>query len=330
MTIRNILAAAALGLLATAACAANPPQAFDVAITVDDLPRHGSPTPGMSREAIARTYLAALKTHGVPQAWGFVNAVGVVREPDSEIVLKLWREAGYPLGNHTWSHVNLDQVGVDAFEQNVVQGEPILRHYMAGQDWHTLRFPFLVAGNAQHHAPIMAWLREQHYRIADVSISFDDWSYTEAYNRCLGNGDSEAIAQLKSRYLAGVDTAIERMKKLSDALYGHLIPQVLLSHGGGFTATMAEATLGRLQAAGAHFVTLEQAEGDPAYDETAPDAANGLLLERVARQRAVDLSALDLPPMPDPGELQTVCPLAPAPAPSATPQAAPKRPLMGQ
>jgi len=330
MTIQNIFAAAALGLLATAACAANPPQAFDVAITVDDLPRHGSPTPGMSREAIARTYLAALKAHGVPQAWGFVNAIGVVREPDSEIVLKLWREAGYPLGNHTYSHVNLDQAGVAAFEQNVVEGEAILRRYMPGQDWHTLRFPFLVAGNPQHHAPVQAWLKAQHYRIADVSVSFDDWSYTEAYNRCLANGDSDAVQQLKSRYLGGVDIAIERMKKLSDVLYGHLIPQVLLTHGGGFTATLANATLDRLQAAGARFVTLEQAEADPAYDETGPDAANGMLLERVARERGTDLAALDLPPMPEPNALQSVCPITEKPQAPVAPTTTPKRPIMGQ
>ena len=61
---------------------------------------------------------------------------------------------------------------------------------MQGADWQVLRYPFLDAGNTQaRHDAALAWLKQQGYRIADVSLSFDDWAYTETYARCRAKGD---------------------------------------------------------------------------------------------------------------------------------------------
>ena len=80
---------AAVIVAAGAAAAPTPPAtSFDIAITVDDVPAHGALTPGMTRVEIARTYIAALKAHKVPEAYGFVNAVHLVNEPENEGALK--------------------------------------------------------------------------------------------------------------------------------------------------------------------------------------------------------------------------------------------------
>ena len=294
MSLRAALIAcvSATFLFAGAAHAAS----FDIAITVDDLPTHGSKTLGMSRVEIGRSYLATLKAHKVPEAWGFVNAVGAAREPESEQMLADWRAAGYPLGNHTYSHANVNAGTVEAWEAEVTTGEPILKKYMAGADWHYLRFPFLSAGDAAHHDAVGAWLKTQGYRIADVSVSFDDWAYTETYNRCLAKGDTASIEQLKVKYLAGVDAGIARMKTLSQTVYGRMIPQVLLTHIGGFSAVMLPQVMDRLDAAGAHYVTLEQAENDAAYAETDPKAGDGSVMERTAYEKGIDISKVPAGP----------------------------------
>ncbi len=285
------VAAAALCLTAFGAhAAAKTDKGFDIAITVDDLPVHGSVTPGLSRADIARNYINALKAHKVPEAYGFVNAVGIQREPGSEEALKLWRAAGYPLGNHTYTHMNINSGTVEAFEADIVANEPTLKTYMPNEDWHFLRFPFLSGGDATHHDPVNAWLKAHDYRIADVSVSFDDWAYSDTYGRCLANNDQASIAVLKTRYLAGVDAGIVRMKALSQTVYGRTIPQVLLTHIGGFASIMLPDVLNRLDAAGAHYVTLEKAESDPAYAETDPKAGDGTVMERTAYQTGKDIS----------------------------------------
>jgi peptidoglycan/xylan/chitin deacetylase (PgdA/CDA1 family) len=75
-----------------------------VALTFDDLPVHGALPPGMSRSDVVRSIIEALRAHRVPPTYGFVNAKGVEDKPDHVEVLRLWRAAGHPLGNHTFSH----------------------------------------------------------------------------------------------------------------------------------------------------------------------------------------------------------------------------------
>ena len=282
-------------LLAAGAGAAHAADAgrFDIAITVDDLPDHGSkPVAGMTRVGIERAYIAALKSHHVPQAWGFVNAHGLVGEPDSIQVLKEWRDAGFPLGNHTYSHMGLSGKPLVAWTADLEEGEPVLDAMMQGENWRFLRFPFLDGGDASNHDAAIAYLNAHHYRIADVSVSFSDWAYSETYNRCLAKGDEATIAMMKTRYMSAVRAEIVRMKAMSQKVYGRMIPQVLLTHIGSFASVMLPQVLDELDKAGAHYVTLEQAEIDPAYAETDPKAGEGTLMERTAGEKGIDLSGL--------------------------------------
>lgn len=297
---------AAMTLAAAAAAAATRPEtSFDIAITVDDVPAHGGLTPGMTRVEIARTYIAALKAHEVPEAYGFINAVHLVHEPESEGVLKEWRAAGFPLGSHTYSHRNIDDGTVEAFEAGILANEPTLRKYMQSADWHYLRYPYLSAGDADHHDAVVAWLKAHDYRIAEASLAFDDWAYSDPYNRCLAKGDAASLANLKLNYLGRVDASIARMKALSQAVYGRLIPQVLVIHIGGFSAVTLDDMLDRLDAAGARYVTLAQAQRDPAYAETDPRAGDGTIMERTAHEKNIDISRI--PPGLDTKGIDDAC-----------------------
>ena len=258
---------------------------FDVAVTVDDLPAHGKLPPGMTRVGIAASHLAAFKAHGVAQAFGFVNAAGIGAEPGSEAVLDLWRTHGHPLGNHTFSHMNLEHApSLAAWQADVAAGEPAVAAKMAGAHWRYLRYPFLNAGAARQDGAL-AWLRARGYRIADVSLSFGDWAYTDAYARCVATGDAAAIARMKAHYLDEVDTGIARMKAESMRVFGRIIPQVLLTHIGGWSAATLPDVLARLDAAGARYVGLDQAQSDAAY--AAP--GGGTVIARVAAQQGIVL-----------------------------------------
>jgi peptidoglycan/xylan/chitin deacetylase (PgdA/CDA1 family) len=287
--------------------AATPGKGFDIAITVDDLTAHGSLPPGMSWPGIAESYLGTLKAHRVPEAYGFVNALRLKDAPASEPVLDIWRKAGYPLGNHTYSHLGLSQApSLQAWQDNVKQGEPPIAARMAGADWRVLRYPFLDAGNdAARHDGAQAWLKAQGYRIADVSVSFDDWAYTETYARCLAKGDTGAIDAMKREYFARVDAGIARMKALSQAVYGRQIPEVLLTHMGAWSAATLPEVMAKLDAAGAHYVPLAQAQQDAAFREPSPHAYNGTLPERVAMEKHVDTGGL--PQVPPVRKLETMC-----------------------
>src|SRR5882672_7180285 len=105
--------------LLCASALAQPTLSQQVAITIDDLPSHGALPPGMTRADVARSILKALKDAHAPKVYGFVNAKKLELHPEDIEVLKLWRGAGFPLGNHTYAHLSLNASSADEFDKNV-------------------------------------------------------------------------------------------------------------------------------------------------------------------------------------------------------------------
>ena len=183
--------------------------AQQIAITWDDLPAHSALPQGETRVEIGHKLIAAMKDAHLPPVYGFVNGVQLEHEPASAPMLKDWRDAGFPLGNHTWSHMNLNTMSLVDWEADLVKNEPILAKYAGGDDWHWLRYPFLAEGDTpEKRAEARKFLADHGYRIAAVTMSFGDYMWNEPYARCIAKNDTAAIAQLESTYLqAAADDA---------------------------------------------------------------------------------------------------------------------------
>ena len=246
--------------------AAKPDPAPMIAFTFDDLPAHAALPPGETRVGIADRIITALKAGGAP-ATGFINGVQTENEPASVPVLANWRAAGLPLGNHGWSHANLDQLSDDQFMAELKRNEPLLQSLMGGQDWHWFRYPFLAEGGADpaRRARIRTLLAGQGYKVAPVTMGFDDWAYSDTYARCAAKGDSAAIARMEAAWLAGAEAAIVRYRAMAHTLYGRDVPYVVLMHLGAFTARMMPQLIALYQKHGFRFVSLEEAMRDPFY-----------------------------------------------------------------
>lgn len=289
----SLAALAGAAALFGGAAAAEP--APELAITFDDLPVHSALPPGETRLDVAQKIIAALKAAGVPSVYGFVNGAQIEREPASAEVLPAWRAAGYPLGNHTWSHLNLNTRTAADFETEVLEDEPILKAQMGKGDWRWLRYPYLSEGDTlAKKVEVRRFLAKHGYRIADVTMSFGDYAYNDPYARCAAKGDQAAIAGLEKAYLEGVEQSIAASRRLSKAVYGRDIPYVLLMHIGAFDARMLPKVLEIYRAHGFRFVTLKQAERDPFYradlNLTLPPQED---LEGVAAAHGVKLPHLD-------------------------------------
>ena len=177
---------------------------------------------------------------------------------------------------------------MQAFEDEIVANESVLQGLMGSRDWHWLRYPFLHEGDTldKRHA-IRKYLAEHGYKIAQVTLDFGDYAWNNPYARCVAKQDAQSIEWLKSSYLntAKEDIALDR--KLSVMLFGRDIKYVLLMHIGALDSVLLPQLLDLFKKERFDFVSLEEAEKDPAY-QSDPDAAllhGGTLLEQLTEAK---------------------------------------------
>jgi peptidoglycan/xylan/chitin deacetylase (PgdA/CDA1 family) len=265
-------------------------EPLTVALTFDDLPVHGTLPPGVRRPDIAKGILAALQAHKVPPTYGFVNAKGLEEAPDNVEVLRLWRAAGHPLANHTFSHMDLNANSPEAFEQDIVANEATLRTFMGGDGWRWLRFPYLRQGDTpEKWRAVASFLKERGYRVAHVTISFDDYAYNDPYARCLARPDPTAVDWMRASFLERAARYISASQESAKLAFGRDIPHVMLLHLGAFDVVMLPALLDLMEQRKIRFVTLEEAQGDAAYsfDPELPSASGSTFLDRMIATRRV-------------------------------------------
>ncbi len=266
------LVIAALAFAATQPAAPRTPAPVLIALTFDDLPAHGPLPPGTTRLSVAKAILATLKAHRVHEAYGFVAGSFGMGDPDSAQVLAAWRAAGQPLGNHSWSHANLDTVDAETYEADIIRNEAVIAPLMTGHDWRWFRYPFLAEGaDPARHARVRAFLAARRYRVASVTLNFDDWAYNEPYARCMAMGDTAAVARLETRWLKAAADSLHQ----SRATTPPGTPLVALLHIGAFTAHMLPALLTEWRTRGIGTTRLAAAERDPLYRDDIISVSTG-------------------------------------------------------
>ena len=286
-------------LLLLASCATPAVERADgprLAITIDDLPVHGPIPAGMTANQVNHLVIAALRDAKVPVT-AFINAQWAQSQPETMAVLREWRAAGIPLANHTWSHLNLDMIPTAEYEREIVLDEPVLRDLGGGSDWHWFRYPFLAEGeDATKRAEIRAFLADRGYRIASVSMDFSDWQWTAPFARCKATRNPTAIALMEQLYLDAARANVGFSRSIGQAIYGRDIPHVLLLHVGAFTARMLPRLLALYRAEGVRFVSLADAQADPAFAEDMDPRLPARPQYIAARAAA---KGLPVPPQPD-------------------------------
>lgn len=299
---------AALALIAAPAGA----KPLELAITIDDLPVHGPIPPGETPLDVANRFAAAMKAAKLRTAYAFVNGVWTERDPATLEALKVWRRAGVPLGNHTWTHANVNALDPSSYEEEIARNEPLLKRLMGGGDWKWFRYPYLSEGDTpERRAAVRAILARRGYRVADVTMDFSDWQWTAPYARCRSLGDEAAIAELERLYLDAAKEAVSFYRTLSNAVYGRDIPYVLLMHTGAFDARMMPRLIALYREQGFRFVKLQKAERDPVYREDIDPTLPAPIQSLEGRAR---VKGIPLPSRTDfASRLVAICPVPNAP-----------------
>src|SRR6267154_5486864 len=116
----------------------------EVAFTIDDLPMAGDASNISEMQGVTRKLLSALVSQHIPDI-GFVNErkLYIKSETDARInLLRMWLDAGMTLGNHTFSHADLNKMPLQQYLDEVIRGEVVTRQLMQERGLNKLYFRY--------------------------------------------------------------------------------------------------------------------------------------------------------------------------------------------
>jgi peptidoglycan/xylan/chitin deacetylase (PgdA/CDA1 family) len=240
-------------------------QPVPVHLSFDDAPRMDDPgTPLREAGELERLndeLIAVLQDHGA-NASVFFNCDRLV---PGEHTIEAWDAAGMTVGNHTASHANLADVGLDAWLEDVRRCDLVLRERSSTPPtW--LRYPYLSEG---HTPELRDGAREalaaMGYANAHVTAATTEWLLAFAYRYAKQHGDVGTQAALVEAYRAHMLGAVEAARELARFEVGHETAQVVLFHVNELAVDHLATVLDDYEAAGYTFVGIDEAMSDPVF-----------------------------------------------------------------
>ena len=263
----------ALAVVLTQAVSA---QTRSVAITIDDLPYvTGDESRLMSTDDAPaavisnRQLLDVLQKHHVPVT-GFViqHSVDALGLAAGRAILQNWVDHGFDLGNHSYAHPDFNTLTAAQMEDQILRGETTIGPLMhnAGRPLQFFRFPMNHTGDTQaKHDEVAAFLLKHNYRLAACTIENEDWMFTERLFRMRAHHDDAAATHLIQAYLDFTAAQIDYFAALNKQIFGYEPPEVMLLHDNSLNAEAIDRLLTLFEQRGYRFVSLADAESDPAY-----------------------------------------------------------------
>lgn len=256
--VRKSLVVAAILISVTSYCYAD--EGREIAITIDDLPLVASKmdTPGNQKRSTERfmRIIQALKENNVP-ATGFVIAGSIAK--GQWAFLEEFHNAGFQIGNHTYSHKNLNQTNADKYIADVDKADKMLTPLFTEPKY--FRYPYLAEGNSQSKPKVLGYLKENHYTIAPVTIDSKDYRFNEQLYHIPYRAREAYVQKLKTSYLNYIwnQTLIAEKRAA-----GKPVRQILLIHANLLNSYVLGDIIQMYKSHGYTFISLTEALKNPA------------------------------------------------------------------
>lgn len=223
--------------------------------------------------------------------------------PEKYALVRDWMDAGFTLGNHTYSHGSLNKMPAQAYIADTARDDAVLRPLMAerGQVPRWFRHPYLEAGKTleDKHA-FEGWLAAHGYRVAPVTMENSDWMFAMPYDEAVLGHDRAAARRIRESYLDYTAKAVAWYREAALQLLGRRPAFVFLLHDTRLNADVLPQLLDILKRNDLQVVSLETAMEDPAYkiSDDHPDADGDEWLSRwsVTLHRELPWNSFPNPP----------------------------------
>lgn len=247
-----------------------------VAVTFDDVPGvaalAGTCKPAALGDLTDRL-LAALEETGVPATALVVGSRVCDAHRDTLLpeLLGRWRDAGHGIGNHTFTHRDLNVVELAWYTADIGRNQRFLDPLLSPDEPRWFRPPLLHSGDTPaKRTGLLRYLERHGYRVAPVTVDNQEWIFADVYVRAKAAADSAVMRRVADAYVPFMDSVLAFFEARSVAVLGREIPQVLLLHANELNADLFGDLAAMMRRRGYRFVSLEEALSDPAYSRPDP------------------------------------------------------------
>jgi peptidoglycan-N-acetylglucosamine deacetylase len=220
-----------------------------IAVTIDDLPFVGE-----YRNFHLKMIIDTLEEQQVP-ATGFIIA-NEVRQ-DNWKLLTAFRQAGLGLGNHTSTHMNLNQVKTQEYIKEIDDADARLSKVLTRPKY--FRYPYLAMGKGIKRNKVLCHLSQMHYRIAPITIDSRDYYFNQRLLSVPEKGRRQYLESMKSFYLEFIEQQTLQAEAYNQYHKKPDTPQILLIHANLLNAYVLPDIIRQYRAEGYTFVSLKKA-----------------------------------------------------------------------
>lgn len=222
-------------------------QKKTLAITIDDLPFVGE-----YRNFHLNMMMTTMKEQAIP-ATGFIIASEV--HADNWETLKKFKDAGFGLGNHTFSHANLNRVEIKDYIHEIKEADTILSSVMTEPKY--FRYPYLAMSSGEKRNKILCYLAKKNYQVAPITIDSKDFAFNQ---RLLSVPEADRRAyleELKPFYLDFIWQQTVKAEEHTQYHHNSDQSQILLIHANLLNAYVLPDLITMYKNKGYDFVSLE-------------------------------------------------------------------------
>jgi hypothetical protein len=256
-----------IGLTAVAArfnsvpvLAQQPPPQFS--ITMDDF--HWQNAVKLTAYERNQSILDTLRAHSI-KAMLFVIG-GNIQDGEGKQLLSAWDGAGHVIGNHTYSHRNLNAPTTDlkAYQDDILRAEALLKDFPRFRKY--FRFPMLKEGEtAAKRDAIREFLATHGYRVGHVTIDNSDWLIDQRLTARLRTNPNADVKPYRDFYLEHMWSRASYYDSLARRVLGYPVKHTLLMHFNLLNGLFLADLMAMFKLKGWRPIDAEEAFGDPLF-----------------------------------------------------------------
>jgi len=258
----KILGLSAAALTMSRPAGAQPSETPQISITMDDFNWQNA----VYQSAVARnrSILSTLDAHSIKAAL-FVVGRNVESEEGQQL-LDEWNKAGHLIGNHTYSHQNLNSpsMKLETYTADIAKAETLLKTFSRFQKY--FRFPMLKEGDtAAKRDGVRTFLSEHGYRVGHVTIDTSDWVITSRLSDRLAKDPSADVKPFRDFYLEHMWDRAQYYDSLARRVLGRPVKHTILMHYNLLNGLVLGDLIEMFKSKGWKFIDASEALADPVF-----------------------------------------------------------------